>query len=374
MRRIAIRSILFDRGKLIASLLGVALASTLGFVQIGLYAGFLRTSSTVIDHLGGDLWATPSGLTVIDFSQITSVGPRNLLASHRCVADVRAVIYGFSFLQRASGTRSTAIIVAADPRPGRPWPWGDIDGDLADLDQTLRVTVDRSDLAKLELPEDAVGRNLEINGLRVTIAALTDGIRSFTLNPYIFTSMSTARRLLNMAENESMNYVVDLADHACAPRLVAWMKAQPDIQLVDARTWSRMTQDYWVGGSGAGVALLFTAILGLFVGGVIVGQTLYSMAKEHLIELATLKAVGARPLELAGFVLWQVAFLAGAGVASGFALALLLRHLLARVGLTVVLSPGSVGLSVLATLLMCAMASITSLHAVFRVEAAKVLR
>jgi len=374
MLRIALRSILFDRGKLVASLLGVALASTLGFVQIGLYAGFLRTSSTVIDHLGGDLWAMPRGLSVIDFSQITSVGPRNLLASHPCVADVRGVIYGFSFLQRASGTRSTAIIVAVDPRPGRPWPWGDITGDLRELDQTLRVTVDRSDLAKLELPEDALGRNLEINGLRVTVAALTDGIRSFTLNPYIFTSMSTARRLLNMAENESMNYVVDLVEPSCKADLLQWMKAQPDIQLIDTPTWSRMTEDYWVGGSGAGVALLFTAILGLFVGGVIVGQTLYSMAKEHLTELATLKAVGARPLELAGFVLWQVAFLAGAGVVSGFALALLLRHLLARVGLTVVLSPGSVGLSVLATLFMCALASITSLNAVHRVEAAKVLR
>jgi putative ABC transport system permease protein len=374
VRRIAIRSILFDRGKLIASLLGVALASTLGFVQIGLYAGFLRSSSTVIDHLGGDYWATPRGLTVIDFSQISSVGPRNLLASHPCVADVRSVIYGFSFLQRASGTRSTAIVVAADPRPGRPVPWGRIQGDLAGLDQTLRVTVDRTDLAKLELPEDAIGHTLEINGLRVTVAAITDGIRSFTLNPYIFTSMSTARRLLNMSENETMNYVVELADRSCAADLERWMKSQPDIQLVDARTWSKMTQDYWVGGSGAGVALLFTAILGLFVGGVIVGQTLYSMAKEHLTELATLKALGARSWELAGFVLWQVAFLAGAGVCSGLALALVLRRLLAGVGLTVLVSPGTVGLSVLATLVMCALASITSLSAVYRVEAAKVLR
>jgi putative ABC transport system permease protein len=374
MRRIAIRSILFDRGKLIASLLGVALASTLGFVQIGLYAGFLRTSSTVIDHLGGDLWAIPRGLTVIDFSQISSVGPRNLLASHPCVADVRSVIYGFSFLQRASGTRSTAIVVAAEPRPGHPIPWGEVEGDLTDLDQTLRVTVDRTDLARLELPADAIGRNLEINGLRVTVAAITDGIRSFTLNPYIFASMSTARRLLNMAENESMNYVVDLRTPGCGPQVTQWMAAQPDVQIVDARTWSQMTEDYWVGGSGAGVALLFTAVLGLFVGGVIVGQTLYSMAKEHLTELATLKAVGARPMELAGFVLWQVAFLAGAGVVSGYVLALVLRRLLVGVGLTVVLSPATVGLSVLATLFMCALASITSLSAVLRVEAAKVLR
>ena len=118
----------------------------------------------------------------------------------------------------------------------------------------------------------------------------------------------------------------------------------------------------------------FTAILGLIVGGVIVGQTLYSMTKEHLLELATLKALGARPLELAGFVLWQVAFLAGVGVVSGFSVALVVRRVLIKAGVTVVLSPETIGLSILATLLMCAVASITSLVTVFKLEAATVLR
>ena len=374
MRRIAIRSILFDRGKLVASLLGVALASTLGFVQIGLYEGFVRSSSTVIDNVGGDMWAMPHGLKVIDYSQIVSAGPRSLLLSHPCVADVRGLLYGFSWVQRPSGTRSTAIVVAMEPRPGRQVPWGEIAGDVSQLDEPLRVSVDRTDLEKLELPSDPLERNFEINSLKVSVAAVTDGIRSFTLNPYVFTSMTNGRRLLGLSENEVMYYVIDLVDRRCGPDLVRWMSRYPDIQLVDSASWSQQTSEYWVGGSGAGVALAFTAILGLFVGGVIVGQTLYSMAKEHLLELATLKAVGARPFELAGFVLWQVAFLATAGVVFGFVLALVLRHGLSRLGLTVVVSAGTVGLSVVATLVMCVLASITSLSAVFQVEAAKVLR
>lgn len=374
MRRIAIRSILFDRGKLIASLLGVALASTLGFVQIGLYEGFVRSSSTVIDNVGGDIWATPRGVNVIDYSQIVSAGPRSLLLSHPCVADVRGLLYGFSFIQRPGGTRSTAIVVAVEPRPGQQIPWGEVVGDVADLNQPLRVSVDRTDLVKLELPSDPIGRNFEVNSLRVTVGAVTEGIRSFTLNPYLFTSMTNGRRLLGLSENEVMYYVVDLVDRRCGPDLVQWMKRQPDIELWDTATWSAATEDYWVGSSGAGAALAFSAILGLFVGGVIVGQTLYSMAKEHLLELATLKAVGARPMELAGFVLWQVAFLAAVGVVSGFVLALILRHVLARLGLSVVVSPGTVGLSIVATLVMCLLASIASLSAVFKVEAAKVLR
>lgn len=374
MRRIAIRSLLFDRGKLIASLLGVALASTLGFAQVGLYSGFEQSASTVIDHVGGDLWAMPAGLEVIDYAQLVSVGPRQLLLSHRCVADVRAVLYGFTVLQLPNGTRSTGLVVAVEPRAARNVPWNVVAGQADDLNQPLRVSVDRGDLKKLQLPDSPIGASFEVNSREVTVAVMTAGIRSFTLSPYLFTSMTNARRLLGVGENESMYYVVDLLDKRCGPELKHWMRRQPDIQLLDTAAWSRKTRDYWVGGSGAGSALLFTAVLGLFVGGVIVGQTLYSMTKEHLLELATLKAVGARPWELAQFVLWLVAFLALMGVVSGFAAALALNHLLASQGLSIVVSPQTVGLSVLGTLLMCLLASVTSLAAVLRIEAATVLR
>lgn len=374
MRRIAIQSLLFDRGKLVASLLGVALATTLGFVQIGLYRGFQISASTIIQHVGGDLWLIPSGIDVLDNAQALSPGPRNLLLSHPCVTDVRAVIYGFVLIQKPSGTRTTALIVAVEPRPGRKVPWAIADGAIADLDQPLRISVDRTDLGKLELPLDALGAKFEISGREVVVAAITDGIRSFTLNPYFFTSMTNGRRLVNLGEHEAMYYAVDLTDASCAGELADWMKGQPDVRLLETAQWMKKTEDYWVGGSGAGLVLAFTAVLGLIVGGVIVGQTLYSMTKEHLLELATLKALGARPGELAGFVLWQVTFLGAIGGAAGFAIALALQRLLAHAGLTVVLSPGTIGLSGAATFAMCLLASITSLRAVFKVETAQVLR
>ena len=374
MRRIAIQSLLFDRGKLVASLLGVALATTLAFVQIGLYRGFEISASTVIQHVGGDLWVIPAGIDVLDNAQVMSPGPRQLLLSHPCVADVRAVIYGFVLMQKPSGTRSTALIVAVEPRPGREVPWAVAGGSVAALDQPLRVSVDRTDLRKLELPPDALGAKFEVSNREVVVAAVTEGIRSFTLNPYLFTSLTNARRLVNLSENQAMYYTIDLAEPGCAADLVQWMKGQPDVRLLDTAGWIRKTEDYWVGGSGAGTALGFSALLGLIVGGVIVGQTLYSMTKEHLLELATLKALGARPAELAGFVLWQVAVLATVGGATGFAIALGLKRLLAQAGLTVVLSPYTVGLGAAATLAMCLLASITSLRALFKVETAQVLR
>ena len=152
------------------------------------------------------------------------------------------------------------------------------------------------------------------------------------------------------------------------------IKRQRDVQLVETARWIEKTEQYWVGGSGAGMALAFTAVLGMIVGGVIIGQTLYSMTQEHRLELATLKALGARSTELAGFVLWQVALLGSIGGAAGFAIALTLKRALAHAGLTVVLSPETIALGSAATLAMCLLASITSLRAVFKVETAQVLR
>ena len=116
------------------------------------------------------------------------------------------------------------------------------------------------------------------------------------------------------------------------------MARLPDVTLIPKAAWMQRTEDYWVRESGAGTVLAVTAALGLVVGAVIVGQTLYSMTKQHLPELATPKALGARPSELAGFVVWQVAFLALLGGGVGIAIAFFLRDLLAASGLAVALS------------------------------------
>src|SRR5260370_29743942 len=74
-----------------------------------------------------------------------------------------------------------------------------------------------------------------------------------------------------------------------------------------------MTERYWVHGSGAGGALAFSAVFSLAVGAVIVGQTLYSIVKEHMRELATLRAMGGTRRELLSFIGWQSSTLAARG-------------------------------------------------------------
>ena len=135
-----------------------------------------------------------------------------------------------------------------------------------------------------------------------------------------------------------------------------------------------MTETYWVAGSGAGAALGFSALLGLVVGVVIVGQTLYAVTKEHMRELATLKAIGASPAEIVSFVAWQAAFLALVGGGLGLGMAFGVRNLAVDAGLTIVLSGPVLGVGCGAVLMMCAVASLWSVRAVLALEAAEVFR
>ncbi len=103
------------------------------------------------------------------------------------------------------------------------------------------------------------------------------------------------------------------------------MRRHPDLIAVRTEDFQQLTEDYWVAGSGAGTAIGFSALLGLVVGVVIVGQTLYAVTREHLRELATLKAIGASDREIVGFVAWQAALLALLGGGIGLVLTLAVR-------------------------------------------------
>jgi putative ABC transport system permease protein len=155
---------------------------------------------------------------------------------------------------------------------------------------------------------------------------------------------------------------------------MAWIDRHPKLQARTTAQFQASTEDYWVWGSGAGMALGFGAVLGLLVGCVIVAQTLYALTKEHLKELATLKAIGASRGEILRFVAWQAAFLAFSGGAIGVGLAFGVQALGARAGLAMVLSPDVVITGVGLVAAMCAGASITSVRAVLRLDPAEVFK
>ena len=85
--------------------------------------------------------------------------------------------------------------------------------------------------------------------------------------------------------------------------------------------------DQWLFSTGAGVALIGGALLGLLVGTVIVAQTLYSSTKDHLHEFATLRALGSSASYIHRVILTQAGVSAVLGYLLGMAIALVITAL-----------------------------------------------
>jgi putative ABC transport system permease protein len=371
---VALLSLLHDRGKLVAAIAGVALAATLLLVQIGLFVAFLETSSAIVRRIGGDIWVMARGTEVVDNGETLASGSRSAILARSCVRQVRGVVISVAMLRKPTGALDYVQIVGVE-RGQRPLvPWALARGLIADLRGPGRVAIDEHDLEKLSLPDDPIGHGIEVGGRIATVAAVTHGIRSFALYPYLFAEIETARELAGAAEGQAQYWVADLESPACAASVIQRVRKYPDLDAHTTDDFARMTEGYWVFGSGAGGALAFCAVFSLLVGAVIVAQTLYSITKEHEKELATLKAMGATPGELVAFVAWQASLLAAVGGGIGASLAAALRAVLSSEGIAIALSGQVWAIGAIAVLSMCALASVPSVRRVLTVEAAEVFR
>ena len=151
---------------------------------------------------------------------------------------------------------------------------------------------------------------------------MTNGIRSFTTLPYVFTTLGhgaqPARcRRPTRPPTRSCNVApgadIESVRKALAARL-------PDAEVLTHEEFRKRSLDYWLFETGAGSALIAGAILGIIVGIVIVAQTLYASTKDHLNEFATLRALGAS----AGYIIKRHPDAGGAERALGYILGMCL--------------------------------------------------
>ena len=374
MRRIAWASLFFDRSKLIAALCGIAFSATLTVVQTGLYAGFLKSCSAIIHGMGGDIWVMPVGTDVVDSVEILAASSRGVVASHPCVERVRPLIYNWAFFRKPNGTSEGIRMIGVDPveRPFVPWEMAL--GMPTDLAQPMRIALDEFDTKKLRLDDRPLGKRVTISGQTAYVAGLTRNIRSFTLLPFVFTNLASARRFAGMSAGQVNYWVLDLKDQRCIPDVIGSINQHHEMYAETRASFITRSNDYWVKGSGAGSVLAFSALLALVVGGVIVGQTLFMITREHQKELATLKAVGATARELVWFVGWQAALLTSAGTALGLGAGLMLGWLGRSNGLVLVFSPAVIASSVAIICLMCSLACVASVRQVLRIDAGEVFK
>ena len=147
-----------------------------------------------------------------------------------------------------------------------------------------------------------------------------------------------------------------------------------DTDVHTTAEFSRMTQIYWMFTTGAGVAVLLAAALGLIVGFVVVAQTIYATTVDHIREFGTLKAMGASNRYIYKIIIEQALLAATLGYALGIVAAMLVVRGSEKGGAAILLPPSlAVGLF-FSTVVMCISAALVSINKVTRIDPAMVFK
>src|SRR5882724_8630895 len=93
--RIASRNLFQDRLRFIATIIGIVFSIVLVTVQLGLFLGFERMVTTMIDHAPADLWVVPLGTKCFEDPALMDAGNRRKAMSVQGVADAVPMVIGF---------------------------------------------------------------------------------------------------------------------------------------------------------------------------------------------------------------------------------------------------------------------------------------
>jgi len=376
MWNLARKLLVHDRLRFAVAIAGVSVSVMLVLVQVGLYLGFMDTASSIIDASTADLWVGKADNESFEFATPLDERARYKVASVPGVAGVQSVLINFAQQKLASGGDLGVQVVGVETISGQRsllGPWNVVAGDARRLVEPGAITVDASDYDKLRI--DRVGHTAEIAGVRAEVVALTRGIRSFTTSPIVFSDLRTARSYLPQLGDESVTYVlVAVAPGAEIAAVKARINALPHLAAYTTAEMSARTRSYWSTRTGVGAGFFTTAVLGILVGFVVVGQILYSGTQQYLREYGTLKAMGARNGAVVRVILSQAMISATLGFVVGAPLAMAMRAAMKGANLTVALTPELYAATAVITAVMCAFAALLSIVKVLRLDPASVFK
>jgi putative ABC transport system permease protein len=368
---LAFRNLFHDRLRFIATVIGIVFSIVLVTVQMGLYLGFGRMVTTMIDHASADLWVMPRGTKCFEDPSLLNARERYRALAINGVADAIPVVIGFADWRMPGGAMTPVFVIGSDLRAGGLQPWDLVEGRIEALSTPKAIAVDRSYFDRLGI--SGIGATAEIRQQPVRVAAVTNGIRSFTTTPFVFMDVDRARAHTGVPAGKATYLIVRLNPYANREHVRRQlMSSITDVEVLTPAEFRERSRTFWLFSTGAGAALFAGALLGVIVGTVVVAQTLYASTKEHLNEFATLRAMGSSRRYIYNVIVWQALLSAIIGFSIAALVSDVVVRLTAATALPIVITPGLIVGLFLLTIVMCIGSSIAAIVQVTRIDPAMV--
>ena len=322
---LAIKMLAADRGKMFTALVGVVFSVVLVNIQGGLFLGLIHKASMLVDHGQADIWVGHKKIHNVDFPRDI---PRRWVHRVRSIPGVvqaEPYLVGVSEMMLPSGGFEPVFVVGVDEASLLGNVWNLAQGKPEDIRKPDGIIVDELEDDKLDSP--GIGDIREINGQRARVVAKSHGVMGFLVNPYIFTTYSRAAQYTNKSPSRCSYFLVRL-EPGVDPEMVCQAVKQkiPEVEAFTRTEYSRISANYWMTRTGLGLSFGAATLLGLLVGMIVVGQTLYSLVLDRLSDYATLKAIGAKEGQIVSIILIQALLMAVMGCVIGLGIVSLAQH------------------------------------------------
>jgi putative ABC transport system permease protein len=364
--KLALRNLLHDRLRLIATIIGIVFSIVLVTVQVGVFVSFENMATTMVDHASADLWIVPLGTKTFEDTTLLDDGNRVRALSVDGVIEASPLVIGSAPWHLPNGGTTPIFVVGSELKAAGLHPWNLVGGSLEMLAVPNAVAVDQLYFKRLGVSQ--LGDIGEIRDQRAHVTLITKGIRSFMM-PYVFTSLEQARSYVAVGPSMATFFLLRLAPAADVEDVRRDLRdVISDAEVLTPDEFRSRSRNFWLFETGAGAALFIGVLLSVIVGTVIVAQTLYSSTKEHFSEFAALRAIGASSRYIYKVIIFQALISAVFGFSLATCISLIIVKATTDTPLPVVLTPITELALFLLTVVMCVISAISSIVQVMKID------
>lgn len=376
-----------QRVKFIATLAGIAFVVVLLFMQIGFREALFDSSVRVHESLHGDLF-----LLSPQYKSITSQQsfPRQRLyqtLGHPDVESVTPLYVQFGKLRNfQDGQKYPIFVFGVDPGTKTfdlPGVNENLDqlklADRALFDSSARTefgpiveTFEKENKVLIEIaPYNDIfkSRKLEVRGL-FTIGT------SFGVDGNLMINVSTFQNIFTERSSEKIDIgILNLKTDSNVEKVRNELRSTlpKDVKVLTIVDFIKMEKAYWDLRTPAGFAFKIMVTMGFVIGIGIVYQILYTNISTHLIEFATLKAIGHTNQYLLGIVFQQAFLLALLGYVPGLIISVGVYDIATKATqLPLLMNSDRIVFVLISVLLMCLVSGVIAINKLRAVDPADI--
>ncbi len=361
---LAWRNLIHERGKLILSVTGVAVALTLMVLLVGFRDGMYASLTAYYDHLPADLVVAQSDTTLAGTIPVTLHD--KLTAISGAVATEHGIAAGVIFTH---GSVKIAIaLVGYNPQTGIGGPWKLAEGRGVQTDDEIVLDAQLAQESRL-----ALGDKVDLLGQSLTVVGLSRETSSW-VGYYVFVARAAAESLLRFSGTTSF-YVLRLPAGANTSAIARDIEAQ--IAGVKVSSPARIAANARKSvGSVLDSTLNALLLVSIVIGIAVMGLTAYTAVIDRAREYGVLKALGADGWRLARLVVSETLYRAALGFGLGIALSYVIGDLLTRVvpRWSVLIRPETLVNTGVAALVMTVIAALLPIRRIAAIDPAVVFK